>query len=285
MHIFVNEGSFHGQFETRQQFQAAMTRFLGLVEAARGALVRNGGRMWRSEQLKFASALSGETLQQSLYHVSGKELMESFMTVVYDRANPAPWEPERLHDDNALYLLPLSPPAKEGDVSLVEGETVNNTSVAELAERRLRTPDLAGGLIGLEQSRYFAAAAVHVLKVEHARVVLCSWCKVTDLKEWLRRNVLEIPAYTPEATEPPRDEQTCLADRTVYAPTGRDYDGRKIYRHKTNRRYYYVDNLHWGAAAHLEVFDKYGRTHLGEASPDGRLDTSKADPAKKPIDV
>jgi hypothetical protein len=283
MHIFINETSFHEQFETRRQFERAVARFIGLVDEARSTLARLGGCMWRSQWLEEARALLGETLKQSLHDISGKELRENFLKVVYDKANPAPWEPKRLHNDEVLYLI--VPAANEGDVSLVEGETVNNTSVAELAERRLVAPAIPGGLIGLEQSRYFSVAEVHVLKVEHARIPLRSWCRIEDFKEWVRLNFPEVPAYAPDAPDPPRDEQTCLADRTVYEYTGRSSaHDRKIYKHKTNRQLYYVDNFHNGAAAHLEVFDKTGAKHLGEASLKGVLDKSKAKKGRS-IDV
>jgi hypothetical protein len=41
-----------------------------------------------------------------------------------------------------------------------------------------------------------------------------------------------------------------------------------VYVEKTTGRRWYVDNLHSGAAAELEVFDKWGK-HLGSWSIDG----------------
>ena len=47
--------------------------------------------------------------------------------------------------------------------------------------------------------------------------------------------------------------------------------------------YWYIDNLHFGKAAHLEVFDKTG-LHIGEADLQGNIDTTKQD-RNKAIDL
>jgi hypothetical protein len=85
--------------------------------------------------------------------------------------------------------------------------------------------------------------------------------------------------YAPHARDPPTDEQTCLRDRLLFETTGRLQQGRTIYRHKTTGDFYYVDNLHFGAAAHLEVFDKR-KGHRGEASLDGTLRPGTKDARK-----
>ena len=122
-------------------------------------------------------AVRGETLQQSLHHVAGKELMENFRVMVYDMASPAPWEPERFHSGEHLYLRPHAPRGKETDVDLVDGDDVTDSSVAELAERTLRERELLGGLVSVEESTYGGALPIDILKVEHAWVALRSWCK------------------------------------------------------------------------------------------------------------
>lgn len=286
MHVFINECSFHGQFQAREQFQGAVTQFLQLVDASRRALGRSGGQMWRSEGLGNAFALQEESLHQSLNHIAGKELMQNFRTIVYDMASPVPWEPVRSHSSDDVFEWETTKRADVSDVSAGDGMYVTDTSIAELAEQKLRVVGLHGCLINIDTSAFLNLPTVDVLKVSHARIALPSCCTVAELEEWLRRNLVEIPPYTAAATTPPRDEQTCLVDCTIYEPTGRAYDHRKIYRHKTNRQFYYVDNLHFGAAAHVEVFDKRGQKHLGEASwLTGQIQANTKDPNKKPIDV
>lgn len=59
--------------------------------------------------------------------------------------------------------------------------------------------------------------------------------------------------------------------------------GRNIYQELATHRYWTVDNLHYGKAAHLEVFDKTGK-HIGEADLQGNIDCSKRD-SKKTISL
>jgi hypothetical protein len=164
-------------------------------------------------------------------------------------------------------------------------EDVTDTSMAELAERKLKDAVHHGCLINVHGSPLDGKLSIDVLKVDHARVALPSYSKETDFDDWFRHNFAELPDYGPDAVEPPRDEQTCLVDRSVYASTGRECQGRNIYYHLTNGQFYYVDNLHFGVAAHLEVFDKRGRRHLGEASLDGQIQPNTRDPDKRPIGV
>jgi hypothetical protein len=101
----------------------------------------------------------------------------------------------------------------------------------------------------------------------------------SGLKSWKSRLPLDYVVYDDNSTYPPRDEQTILSDTSQFIKTSYKYDSRKIYLDKQMGYYWYVDNLHFGKAAHLEVFDSQGN-HLGEADLKGRLDTSKKDPKK-----
>lgn len=50
---------------------------------------------------------------------------------------------------------------------------------------------------------------------------------------------------------------------------------------KKTRHYWYVDNLHYGEAAHLEVFDSHGKKHIGESDLEGNIDKTKSDSHKR----
>ncbi len=54
--------------------------------------------------------------------------------------------------------------------------------------------------------------------------------------------------------------------------------GRRVYLEQTTENYWYVDSLHYGPSAHLEIFDHTGN-HIGEAALDGtfigKKDTTK----------
>lgn len=279
MNVFINECSFRGQFRDREALQGAIARFLGLVERARKFLARRGGRMWRSDRVGDAKALEGETLHQTINHVAGRELGESFTDIVYNRANPAPWEPERAHQSDDYYACRIDLTDEKEEDSDGNGECVTDTSMAELAELRLRDITRPGCLLNLEGSALQNRPSVDVVKERRDRVSLSSFEVEAKLAEWLR-GFDAIPPYEADATDPPSDAQTCLVDRIMYAPTSLVEQGRRVYQHKARQHYVYVDNLHVGAAAHLEVFDKRG-LHIGEASLAGEIDRSKKDTEKR----
>ena len=100
------------------------------------------------------------------------------------------------------------------------------------------------------------------------------------LEYWLENKLnLSSLEYSLDALKPPRDEQTLLRDTIRFRKTSFRYDGRFIYCELTTGRYWYVDNLHEGKAAHVEIFDKRG-FHIGEADLQGNIDTAKKDKDK-----
>lgn len=56
--------------------------------------------------------------------------------------------------------------------------------------------------------------------------------------------------------------------------------GAKVYKEISTGKLWYMDMLH---KDHYEVFDSTGKIHIGEASIDGQIDTSKKDSDKKAI--
>lgn len=76
----------------------------------------------------------------------------------------------------------------------------------------------------------------------------------------------------------PQDHETFLSGDD-FKRTKIRVKGAQVY--EKDGLYYYRDTLHVGEASHIEVFDRTGRKHLGEADPiSGVLDESKADPNK-----
>ncbi|TAE56345.1 MAG: hypothetical protein EAZ87_18530 [Nostocales cyanobacterium] len=85
--------------------------------------------------------------------------------------------------------------------------------------------------------------------------------------------------YSLDSGQKIRDEQTILRDIKRFRKTGLMCQGRSIYIELTTGRYWYVDNLH-KSNPHLEVFDKTGKNHLGEADLNGNINYSKSDKNK-----
>ncbi|MFM7408517.1 MAG: hypothetical protein ACKO3K_18140, partial [Cuspidothrix sp.] len=106
-----------------------------------------------------------------------------------------------------------------------------------------------------------------------------------SLECWLENKLnLSQLEYSLDSKEPPRDEQTILRDGVRFRKTSNRCQERVIYCELITGYYWYVDNLHHGKAAHLEVFDKTGKKHLGEADLDGNINYFKSD-SDKSIDV
>ena len=79
----------------------------------------------------------------------------------------------------------------------------------------------------------------------------------------------------------PRDDETFLT-KGGYTRTKNKYKGAIVYKDKKGK-YYYRDTSHTGKAAHIEVFDKSGKKHLYEMTPDGDIIPNSQDKSKKLI--
>ncbi|NET45282.1 MAG: hypothetical protein F6K15_26845 [Okeania sp. SIO2B3] len=98
------------------------------------------------------------------------------------------------------------------------------------------------------------------------------------LQNWVEKTCqLSRFNYDESSTDPPNDKQTILRDTNRFESTQKQHDGRKIYKEKETGYLWYVDNLHYGKSAHLEVFDKTGKNHIGESNLEGKIDISKSD--------
>lgn len=95
--------------------------------------------------------------------------------------------------------------------------------------------------------------------------------------------IAPIPDYV-KGNRVPLAHETILSNNQLFQPTNKDYRRTRIYRNIENDWLYYIDRGHPGQSAHLEVFDKRGKIHIGEADPiTGKLIPNSADSNKKPI--
>jgi len=250
MEIFINEWSFKEQFYAPNIFEQAVATFLVVIERARTAIHGSQGTLWSSETLIQYPPIRGQHFLASANDISSRELKEAFLDVVFNRANASIWQPARLHRAEHQYLW--------------LAELVSDTSIAELAERRHQDSTLKGCLINLSSSPLAGNLEITVSKEGAEPVTLSSFDNISQFEAWLT-TLGGIPPYGANAVDPPRDDQTCLIDAQRYEPTSKLFQGRRIYRNRLNKDLLYVDNLHVGAAAHLEVFDKF-RRHRGKGN-------------------
>lgn len=253
---FLNERSFCNPFYDRDRFQEAIIQFVGLVDRVRHAVSTDGGSIWRSERLPDAVVHNGMPLRQCLNKLAGADLKEQFVDIVFNRACPKCWEAEpNRHSPDGRYQCT--------DELLHSFERdVRDTSMAELAERKRQSPERIGCLLNVSPSPLSGRHQVTV-DAEGTPVLLDCLESEANLTNWLKQ-LQTIPKYGPESKHPPLDEQTCLANCNVFQPTSRRNKDRRVFQKITSGEFYAVDSLHFGAAAELEVFDKYGR-HKGSA--------------------
>lgn len=271
LHFFLNEWSFQGQFYDLDSFQRAAVAFLALIERARQSLANSIGTLWKSALFMSAEPIAGKPLGYLLNQFN-REIYEQWRDIVYNRTNPPSWNSFSAQQEGAQYTLELS---------VQNYHDVSGTSIAELSARRLVDADYCGCLITISDSPSAGHDLLNTLEEigsTKRRIQINSLERIAALEAWLN-TALAVPAYGDRDTIPPTDEQTCLADRQRFMRTNFDVQGRRIFLEKTSERRMYVDNLHYGAKAHLEVFDRYKR-HLGAALLTGVLISGTRDKNK-----
>ncbi len=284
MEIFINEVSLEGQFMTEAEFRDAIKIFNSIFELINQKI--KDKELYKEDSNIYANyeAIKGSSFNASLNQLKDKSLRTAFINVVFNKSNPKEWRREKLHSSEDLF-----------DCFTIDNDykNVSDTSLAEVAERKSQNSNKEYLLVNFINSSF---------KITHPHIINC--CLITVIKNNMEDNQICIdgvdskPAleywlenklnlgsleYSLDVTEPPRDEQTILRDTTRFQKNSRKYDGRCIYCELLTGMYWYVDNLHYGEAAHLEVFDKRG-FHIGEADLQGNIDTSKKD-KNKTIDL
>jgi hypothetical protein len=281
MEIFINEVSLEGQYLNEAEFRDALKNFTAIFTLINEKI--QDKNLYKEESSIFVSyeAIRGSNFNASLNLITDKSLKLAFINIVFNKLNPQEWRKEQIHSSDDLFDYLIS----ENNY-----KNVSNTSLAEVAERKLQNPANKHLVINFINSSF---------RVPHPTIK--SNCLMTIVKNndevnqicldgidskqalefWLEHNLnLSTLEYALDSTEPPRDVQTILRDSTRFHRTSLKYDGRFIYCELATGYYWYVDNFHRGRAAHLEVFDKTGKNHLGKADLKGEINKSKSHPNK-----
>ena len=266
MEIFLNEWSLQLQYAAIEQFELAAIELIALVSQVRLVLQRGRGSFFRSDRLDQRHAVGADHFLKSVGAIPDKEIRETLLDVVYNKTDPAPWEASRCHNPpDAYHWIHYD---------------VTDTSMAEAAERLLSNTALLGCLLNFDASPLQGQVSISVLKnaLQPGAAVPC-FETAAAFDGWISTIRGAMP-YGETDVERPIDEQTCLVDRARFEPTGRRQQGRLVFEERTTRDLYYVDNLHFGRGAHLEVFSRHG-VHKGEASLDGIIKEGTRDKNKK----
>jgi hypothetical protein len=278
MEIFINELSLEGQYFTETEFTRAVRIFNALFFAIHQVKDKEIYKE-DSQLLVNYEAIKGSNFMASLNRIKDKSLKQRFLEIVFDKLNSKEWRQDQVHStqDNFDYVSPT------------ETRDVRNTSLAEAAERRLQHQDKLYLLVNFANSSFNQVhpqiqdcCIIPIVKNndEAKPINLDGLDNKAGLKQWLEIKFKWSEfEYNESSKNPPTDKQTILRDSTRFEKTSVMVQGRTVYRELMTDRYWYVDNLHIGKAAHLEVFDKTGK-HIGEADLQGNLNTVKKDLAK-----
>lgn len=269
MEVFINELSLHEQLHDRQDFKEALKIFFSVF-----ALLNQKGverQIFKSNELLVRyNAVKNEPFLASLNTVPDKSLDRAIRNILFNKLNTKDWQPQQKHCSDDLFTLE----DKE--------EIVTDTSMAELAERKILEAQLIGMLVNFPRSRFANCSSALVIKNEEDHIDLDCVEDKASLNNWLEKALqLSSLEYDDSSKFPPTDKQTILRDTSKFNITSLAFQGgRRVYKELETNYYWYVDSFHYGKSAHLEVFNSRGR-HLGEADLEGQLDFKKSDPTKK----
>ena len=138
--------------------------------------------------------------------------------------------------------------------------------------------------INLKKS-YFKNTNINLYETENKisftreKVYFCD--SVEEIKK-----IIEKKVYLQISEIPPNEEQTFLTNTNRYIKTNTLNQGKSVYKELESKRYYCIDNLHYGSEAHIEVFDSSGK-HLGviySLREDGEIDKTKKEKGRS-IDI
>ncbi|MFB2918961.1 hypothetical protein [Aerosakkonema funiforme] len=280
MEIFINEVSLEGQYVNDAQFKDAVIAFKAIFDLINEKL--KDKQIYKEDSKLYVNydAMKGSNFNESLNNIKDKSLKQALINVIFNKLNSKEWRKEQVHSATDSFDCLMTNE---------EYKVVNDTSLAEVAERKLQNSSSIYLLINFINSSF---------NLIHPHITNC--CLVTIVKNndeincikldgldnkyaleyWLEHTLnLSCSVYDEVSSDPPRDEQTILREKERFQRTKFRYDGRTIYYEVTTARYWYVDNLHSGKAAHLEVFNQAG-SHLGEADLEGNINESKRDKNK-----
>lgn len=283
--IFINEVSLEGQYSSQKEFETALKVLKSIFEFINKSLKQDNlnKKTYYTKVLLNYETIKGSNFQTSFNKIKQRDLKVAIKNIIFNKVNSKDWQTEKVHceDDNFDYF--------DGQ----NYEDIRNTSLAEVTERQLQNSDYKYVLINFIDSKFQIlhqniqnCKSITIIKNNDTdnSIELDSVEQQSGLKNWLEYKCyfkLSQFKYDESSSESPTDNQTILRDDKKFETTSYRCQGRTIYKEKATDKYWYVDNLHFGQKAHLEVFDNTGKRHLGEADLDGNIDNNKSDKTKK----
>jgi hypothetical protein len=180
MEIFINELSLHGQYSSRETFTQAVKQFVEVFLCVQDKVKSN--EIFKDEFFADREALINETFKQSFETITNPQLKALFKGIIFNKLNPRNWQKERLHSSDVWY---------NSEKCVVQDEFVTDTSVAEIAERKLQRPHRRFLLINFNESQFKGCDCFDVNKEGEKKAIQLECIETKDaLIKWLDLPVL-----------------------------------------------------------------------------------------------
>src|SRR5688572_6442413 len=168
MEIFLNDCSFHEQYFERAKLETGFRIFAGTLNVLQDISVDY--TLFREPHLPYR-AFRAEILTASMNRITDHSLTRLLFEIL-NRTNVANWRENPIHSPVDSFVC--------GNLD------VRDTSLAELAERKLRRGDLVAALINFPGSRYQSKLQLDVIKNEASTSQLSCVEHKSQLAAWLK---------------------------------------------------------------------------------------------------
>lgn len=249
MEIFINELSLSGQYYDQESFEEAIREFMKIftiVQSRQLATYKNYDVFW------VRNAIKQEPFTSSFERIRNIQLKVAFRDIVINKPNPKNWSSNQFHNiEDSFYCKTIN-------------DFVQNTSLAEVAERNMQDATTIRILVNFTQSMFADLKTLTVFKNDADEQFPIELCCADDKSTFEN--------YCPTIIE---DAEAFLKTDS-FRPTARVIKGARMYRNVRTNQYWYLDTFH---KTHFEVFDAQEK-HLGEADLNGILIPNTADKTK-----
>lgn len=256
MGAFINEISLEGQYSTINEFEKGLNELRSIINKIKDIEVSSD-----VSKISLLSAIKNEFFDQSFNQISDISVKRAFNNIYYNKANVKNWREDQIIDIAEYFFW------KEG-----KNENVKNSSVAELAQRKINVIFKPYLLINFRGSRFSKHLTIKIEKSSTREIVEVHCCDDNaSFLNWLSTNYKEFN-YDNDPGKAPNDNQTLLRDHTRFEKLTHvnRVNGRILFREKTTNQIWYVDSNHKGNQdPHLEVFSSDGKKYIGESDLEG----------------
>lgn len=245
MQVFINECSLDEQFNPHNLEEAIKT-FLQSINSLNQF---NNKTVFKSILFFNYKVIKGTHIETSL-----KANFSLNTVFIQNLKNAINWEESQTHDISAQYIY--------------NEENFVSTSVAEITERKIKSPLLKAVLINFIDSKFGNNTQISIIKNGNFTTNVDCAFDVTSIHEWLIENgyIDPLAIYDESIGLPPLDKQTVLINEAFEPTQWRNgCYGRKVYRLRGTNQLWAVDSSlkHSTNKAHIEVFDEITKMHLG----------------------